>query len=127
MTYQSFLNAILESQGNRNLSVSVRCRLVRIVLSKLKFNGTAPDISEIEAEYGIALTKSMREFVEHTIGSIQGAFAVDATIAKDIWNFSEIAHDIEEQRVEDRARHRRVHRIVDGPVELPGYAEASAD
>lgn len=122
VTFQFFANSLVRSIADLGISEKIRHRLIRIVLSCWKFDGGIVRLDEVEAKYGRQLTKAMQRFVAYLIEAIEGILITDRSLKGELWNLSEVAHDIEE----NRAANVRVIRIKDGPLELPEFEHADA-
>jgi hypothetical protein len=123
LTYQAFLNSMLASLGCDRICIETRTRLVQLTMSIWDFKFGTTTLA-VEERYGSRLTEQMQEFVRRAIETMLDVHRLDGSFGKELWNYSEIAHDIEEQRdVENLSnnRHRRSH---DPDPVVPLYAEA---
>lgn len=128
LPFQSFRNSVVATQGFLELPPDRRARFVNLVVGHWKFrNGEEVTVDEISSESGLRLSYSDREYIKLTIDTIRSVLKTNPSALQEIWNFSEIAHDIEEQRDVEKNRYRRTYRIVDGPQELPGFTAEQAD
>jgi hypothetical protein len=125
LTFQKFRDSVIQTQGFEELPSGVRSRIVNLVVGHWRFGDDAVvTVEEVAASFGKRMSFSERKYAGRTIETIQSVLRVDPSAQRDIWDFSEIAHDIEEQRDVEKNRNRRTYRIVDGPQELPGFPES---
>lgn len=124
LTYQAFLNSLMGSLGCDRIAASTRRRLAQITLASWSFSDKQLTVEQVEDRHGAKLTGLMHEFVRRAIESLAGIHSTDSSFDKDLWNYSEIAHDIEEQRDVEAGHRNHPSRAVDSDSELP-YAEAS--
>lgn len=127
LSFQKFRNSVVEAQGFTELAPARRARIVNIVIGNWKFGGEELTEKEIEKLFGKRMSYSERKYARTTAETIKAVLATDPSALSEIWNFSEIAHDIEEQRDVEKSRNRRTYRIVDGPQELPGFPGPEAE
>lgn len=130
LTYQKFRDSIVDSLGKEKIARAARARIVNLVIGSWNFGGQEPTAESIESlAERPKFSNAMRRYAESAIETMRQVIATDATLVKDIWNFSEIAHDIEEQRNVESNRNRRLVFITDGYQELPefGSSDTSAD
>lgn len=122
LTYQAFLNSMLASLGCERICIETRTRLVQLTMSIWDFKYGTTTLA-VEERYGSKLTEQMQEFVRRAVETMLDVHRLDGSFDKELWNYSEIAHDIEEQRdVENLSNHRYRHTHDPDPV-VP-YAEA---
>jgi hypothetical protein len=121
LTFQKFRDSVVQTQGFQELPSGVRSRIVNLVVGHWRFGGDVITTEEIVASYGKRMSFSEKKYVGTTIETISSVLRVDPSARRDLWDFSEIAHDIEEARDVEKNRYRRTYRIVDGPQELPGF------
>ncbi len=126
LTYQTFVNAIAQSCGATEITESLRARVITIVLATWNFTTNGTDENEVAEKYGRKLTPALKEYAKRVVETIRTVHSMDETLRKDLWNYSEIAHDIQERRNVENDRNRRTFFIVDGPQELPGIAPVEA-
>lgn len=126
LPFQTFVNSVVSANGQGHINAKTRMRLVNIVLGHWKFSGEELSIDDVEREYGPNMTSAMRSFTAGVLGTIAGVLIADPKFKFELWDFSEIAHDIEANREEVSSR-RRIHYIHDGPCELPGIPDAVVD
>lgn len=126
LTFQTFRNSVLASLGSPDIPTSVRGKIVNIVLGHWTFSssGETPTVDQVQEIYGKdRLSFTERRYAATAIDTVNSMLRIDPSILGELWNFSETAHDIEEQRNVEKDRNRRTYFIVDGPQELPGFPE----
>lgn len=121
LTYQAFLNSLLGSLGCERVAAPTRRRLAQVVMARWRFSGSPLTIEDVQDRHGSPLTALMQEFVRRAIETLANIHETDATFDKDLWNYSEIAHDIEEQRDVESDHCRRRKFDSDSYTELPEY------
>lgn len=126
LPFQTFVNSVVEANGQGHINAATRTRLVYLTLAHWKFSGTELTIDDVAAEYEKKMTAAMRSFVAGVLGTIAGVMLADPKFRHELWDFSEIAHDIESNR-QAYAPGRRIHYIHDGPRELPCIPDAVVD
>lgn len=126
LPFQTFINSVVSANGQGHINSKTRMRLANLVVGHWKFSGDELTIADVEIEYGKGMTAAMRSFVAGVLGTVAGVLVADPKFRNELWDFSEIAHDIEANREEVSSR-RRIHYIHDGPCELPGIPDAVVD
>lgn len=122
LTFQKFRDSVVATQGFQELPSGVRSRIVNLVIGHWRFDDDAAvTVEEVAASFGKRMSYSERKYAGTTIETIQSVLRVDPSARRDLWDFSEVGHDIEEARDVEKDRYRRTYRIVDGPQELPGF------
>lgn len=112
LSYSLFVSAIAEVSGMEKLSKFVRHRIITACLASWNLKESVSQ-SAVESFLRIDLKDKPKEYFDNVRASLDRISRTSFNVFGDLWYYTEIARDIEEQRYEEHEKHEVTRSLME--------------